>query len=658
MENLTPKTTPIVDSDKKLVEDIENKKQQGEIVINTQYPLLNYATPLQWEEEMRTSWLNQEPPELTYLTTDIYVQMLGFAKSNIRKFLGKVAGGEVKFTVHAFNSIDGFSSDVLARTGKALLEAALRDSRDSYDFYLSVMEAAIAGTCFEYHGFEVDLQENEHVEYTNPLTMEQQTTKKTTLRSYRPKSTIIGFENFLFPSPFYPIQEQPWVIWKTTLPFEVFKHNFRKFKNVGNVRPGGTTDEGDPFYAKILSSVNQDEVEILRYYSRIDNTHCIVANGVILFKGVNPFKHGLYPFTRKVFSEFGGKFFMYGDAFPNLIKGENSLINYLWTLMSHQQKWASTPMVISADPSFSLDEGPIEAMQVLKEMSQGDLRVEKTPDVGGGAMGMIGKLQEFIREFSGNLGGGGDLFTPQGGQVAVTQILMANEESLKAIGFNMFFIKSGEQEKKLQQFSNVRQFYTLPQMHLMTGQTMTDVYSFKYPLIRVEDQEIRDQEQGTMLIQMYEESDPTLDINKIKERVQILQEVESLNGKKAKSIAIDPKEFDLVKWSVFVDDVLTQARNVSLEVTDRMETFNFFKEQVMTGVLDDVDLKRMAWWTHEPKGLDKNKFKTSKNPLDSMQTALTGPGNQTPGGSGSTSEIMGSGARASQQFQKNASVTK
>lgn len=634
-------TMTIPKEEKEIIAKVLDGYAKGRNILDTTYPLLRGYTPLEWIDRNRAQYLGEERPELRILAPDVYVQVLNFTKTNVRKLLASFAQQGVKVQISAVNKSRNFGSDKDAKIGDALLKYGLDKSRDEDSFLASALEAVTVGTCFEYNGFSIDVtSKSERVtkKYNLDTGQYEAVSGGGELKYMGLVSKIVPVNDFLFSDPYTPIQDQPFVIWRERVNIEAFRKLYSGYpqERINRVKPGIFTiynneNEEAYFDKSLVTDLEQNQVEIIRYYEKFTNSYIVVANGELIENGVMPFIHGQYPFTRKVFSDFSGQFFMYGDSFPNLIAGEQELMNYMWTLMTHQQKWASTPFITAREGSFGLDQEPIEAMSVIKVNEQDDIMVQKTPDVSSGGMAMIGKLQEFIREFSGNLSGGSDLFTPQGGKVQSSQLMMANQNALINSGFSMVYIEKGERDKKEQQFWNCKQFYTLPQINMVSGGSLTQNYNFKYSTLYVNNATIDDNQKGLMILKMFDPTEQNLDMEALREELSILEEIERAQGRKAKAIAYGIESFNKVEWSIKIEKFSSYTKNQQLELEKRTMAYNFLRENAMMGILTDVNLPEVAKWVVELfDGLDESKIFNSVGAIPGQMQQQQLPGGQTP----------------------------
>ena len=595
--------------DKEILKKVSQAYRDGLKTLDTGYPLLKGLTPMQFAERGRAQFLGIELPQLSILSPDVYIQFLNFTKTNIRQLLATFASQGVKTHVSAHNLNKKFYSQRMSRIGQAIFEYWLnkRDNgvNDSDKFLDSAMEATVTGTCFEFNGFSMRQKKKRKLISHDIVTGKSEWEEDMVVEHMGIDSQIVAIEDLLLPNPFLPIQDQPYIVWRRIIDVATFETMYSGHSKLNQVEGGKYFEYAErEIFFDVPRDLDSREVELVTYYDKFNNVQIIIANGVIMEDDVIPFEHGEYPFTRKVFGELSGKFFMYGDSFPNLIGGEQGLINYLWTLMAHQQKWGSTPFIVARDGSFGKDQEDIEAMTVMQVNEMDDFRIEKTPSVDGGAISMIGKLQEFIRDFSGNLSGGSDLFTPSGGKVQATQLMMAQEQAQKSAGFSMYYIQRGELQKKTQQFHNCKQFTSLPNMYAISGEnSLTDVYDFKFDTIAVDNIQLERTKRGRMIVQMVDQSSDGFDPDKISEELQILKEAEYENGaKNVDAVAVDIKQLSRVEWTIKVEELSTHLQNQAIEIEKRELAWQKSLEATQMGI--QINLQSVFEWKMQPYDID------------------------------------------------------
>jgi hypothetical protein len=220
------------------------------------------------------------------------------------------------------------------------------EDTDDYEEFMThvLLESIIKGTSIAYEGVEFKERKIRDVKGMNDdISVTSKTEKCTKLFG-----SIVPLEEF------YPgsvsirrIKDMPFCFWREVIPYTKFLLDWSDFKKSEIVAPhrGYTNQEQRPYFVDYISDgVKEGEVEIIRYYDKMNDEYVILANGIWL-NPINtkdgdeeicpiPFTHKNLPFWEVKFDFLGNWF--YGKSLPDRLKALQDILNVLTNMLLDQ----------------------------------------------------------------------------------------------------------------------------------------------------------------------------------------------------------------------------------------------------------------------------------------------------------------------------------
>ena len=163
------------------------------------------------------------------------------------------------------------------------------EEKDNFEEFLTqfLLEAIVKGTAIGYEGMEYHERKVRDVKGRgDDITISEGTIKETKLYA-----ELVPLEEF------YPahvgirtIKQMPHCFWRREISYDEFKANWMMYERFVHVKPHAPLSqwrEQRPFYLDYISTtVQPGNVEIVRYYDKVNDVYVVLANGVWL----NPIK--------------------------------------------------------------------------------------------------------------------------------------------------------------------------------------------------------------------------------------------------------------------------------------------------------------------------------------------------------------------------------
>jgi hypothetical protein len=202
-----------------------------------------------------------------------------------------------------------------------------------------------------------------------------------TLRAAR-EGTVIGFEGYkktklydgidsqTIPlTDFYPsditkfhMRDQLQCVWRSVIDFTDFKEKYDGWYQADKVKVRGSiTTEEVPFFS-VSQDLENDQVEILRWFSKFDDEFFVTVNGILITdpksagcKLSNRRKDGEMGFWKTVYEPFDDNFF-YGRSLPDLMSDNQDAIDFLFNAMFDKEILAvMRPILVGGVNSLTSD---------------------------------------------------------------------------------------------------------------------------------------------------------------------------------------------------------------------------------------------------------------------------------------------------------------
>lgn len=339
-----------------------------------------------------------------------------------------------------------------------------QEKRGDHIQFDATFSAVEKGTCVTYEGFQVKKAKIKKISKYDPLTGDVDYSMSEEILWSDCESEILDLLDF-FPGDLTKtnVQRMPDCAWRTFVDIDTFKIEFGHYKNANFVKVGGDASDMSFFKDYISKEVGKDKVEILRYFSKVDDEFHILANGVLLTKVGNPLPwvdkledRGM-PFWVNRFEIIDEKFF-YGMSLPFKVKGHQDVLDIAYRMMINSAILTGNSPILTDDTEmeeeYNIHPGGI------KYHSRGSTAVQM--DFGPSTEAAY-RLAQFasrnadeatVDDTSAGIGGNKG--------VSATQSLIASQEAKKLISLFSVCLEQGVQARAYLVTSRILQFYHLP----------------------------------------------------------------------------------------------------------------------------------------------------------------------------------------------------
>lgn len=546
-------------------------------------------------------------PLLDQTQSNIFIN---FTRNAIISYLSKVAMSPVKAHIIAVNKKTGLVDQQFADLLEDLNQYSLNAENAPAKFLQAALECVTKGTVVVYEGYA----KNEQKEKI-PLDFDAVTGKIKYKEGVRVIfdncfQEVVPLEDFYITNAFQPdVQKQPKVIWRRMTSYAEAKAEFSQYKNWKYVRPGAYTIANDiqTFYRNaMMTEMQKDQVEILRYYCRYENTHVVLINGVVLYDGPIPFKDGRYPFAKTINEPFGNDFF-WGNGSPNKYMGEQDLINSFINAMTDKTINSLLPTGLSSDLDDLIEDDSIEIGKFRKVGDIDKWKWWEAPPVNSGEINMFQNVLSLARESANT--DAGSLTTPRGGKVQTRQVLLKQQEIMQKLAFNMNFLEDMERDRTDLRVAHMLQFYSIPKIEKITGKRGKEIEKLTFRDIQLNDVRLSDGRKGTKFIKLIgdEYKNPD-DRAKLSDDLSVKEVMGEISGTPTEALALSVDTFMDYNNSIQVVKNSSYERNQALDQASRMEFANW---RMQLAQVAPVNAKELIGWVEEAFDIDTERFENA-----------------------------------------------
>lgn len=296
------------------------------------------------------------------------------------------------------------------------------------------------------------------------------------------EGTVIGFEGYrktsqwegidsriipledIYPSDLtqFHMEDQQRLIWRSVINKDEFDEKFSKWYQYGKVKirdnVSGTGNEEMSFF-NISNTIIENQVEILRYFDKLNNEFFVVANGILI---VNPTSSGSklsnvrndgeLGFWKTVFEVYGS--FFYGRSLPDLMKDAQDGIDFLFNAMFDKELLSVMRPILTGGINNILDDyvRPGEFMEVT------DVDQIKELDYKGADTSSFRILQQLQdrQSFVSSIDAPGQGIA--GSTKTATEVDRAREAARRISTLLGTFVKYGKQQKARLRAGTIQQY--------------------------------------------------------------------------------------------------------------------------------------------------------------------------------------------------------
>lgn len=582
------------------------------------YNQFNGLNLIECIDDWTKRWNGYIPPSSQLLDDYQSRIFLNFTRNQVISYLSKVAMQKPKAKIKAVNKKTGMSDQLWSDVLEDLNRYSLDEENGEARFMEAAQECTVKGTVIVYEGYR-----KEHQKVKVPQGFDAESGQMRYKEEWKTifdncYQAVRPLEDFYISNIYQPdIQKQPWIVDRTvTTEFEG-KAEFGHYPNWKYVQPGNYSVAIDPttFYRnKLVSDLQPDQCEVIRYYSRKDNVHIILVNGVVLYDGPIPRKDGRYPYAKGIYEPYEVPFF-YGMGFPHKIMGEQDLQNIFINMMADKTFGSLLPYGLSSDLDDLIEDDVLQPNKIRKVGDINKWKFDTLPSVNASEQGMLNTILGLGKENAGDMGGVAGPGPLKGGKVTARQLLLRQQESMQKLGFSMGFLEDMEVDRTTLRINSIVQFYSIPKIEKITGRDGKEVEQMMYRDIRVDETKLDDGRIGTRIVkivspEVVQNPDAKL---ALKNEMGIAEAIGDEKGTPTEFLAVVADTFYDYNFSVQVVKNSSYEQNEALEQAKRHELADW-RLGLMAKFQYPVNMKELVDWVQEPYGLDTERFDVEQQP--------------------------------------------
>lgn len=603
---------------------------KGRNILQKTYNYFNGRNLLDCIDDWTKRWNGYIPESSPLLDATQSQIFLNFTRNAVIAYLAKVALTLAKPKFVAVNKKLGVNSTKFAEFLKDANTYSLNAESGDSKFFSAALETATKGTCITYEGYMKQEQDME-VPVKYDAVIGKVTTKKQKRVIYDDcYQEIHPIEDFFIGNPYQPdIQKQPFILPRKITTYSDAKAEFGHYPNFEYVKAGAYTlvAEATTFYRNTLATdLNQDQVEVLKWYSRILNRHIVLINGVPMYDGVIPFKDGKYPYAKAIHEPFGNDFF-WGASLVNKIMGEQDLKNMVFNMMVDKTQGSLLPFGLTSDLDDLIEDEVLAPNKIRKVGDINKWKFETLPGINAGEVQMLSLIDKELNENTGGATGAGSSSSPRGGKLPVRQILLQQQESMQKLGFSTSYLEDYECDRTKLRVSHILQFYSIPKLSKVTGATPDEMKQLVYRDLTLNNVKLSDGRVGTRVIKLADKMD-SAGRQKMADNLSVLEIMGEETGTPTEALAVDVSTFNDYNFDVQIIKNSTYERNQVLEQSSRMEFANW---RLALAQAAPVNAPEIIKWVEESFDIDSARFEGQPGP---QQDTAANAANGQPGGGG------------------------
>jgi hypothetical protein len=608
---------------------------RGRMVINKTYGQFNGRNLFDCIDDWTKRWNGYIPKASPLLDKSQSRIFLNFTRNQIISYLAKTALSIPKPEITAVNKKSNLEDKKFAEVLKDLNQYSLNAENGDAKFLESAIEVTTKGTVIKYEGYakaeqEIDVPVSFDALNGKVVSKKQ---KKTTYDDCFQE--LVPIEDFYISNPYQPdIQKQPWVVWRKITSYQEAETEYGHYPNFKSVPKAAYLLASEPttFYRNTLQTeLGMDRVEIIRYYNKSKNFHCVILNSIVIYHGAIPFKDGRYPFAKGIFEPFDNYFF-WGASFVHKIQGDQDLLNTMWNMMIDKNNASMLPFGLSSDTDDFIED---ETLTVNKIRKVGDVNAWKfvqLPGVNAGETNMLQLAKDFANENSGNVQGAGSMMSPKGGRLPVWQIMLQQQETMAKMGFSTSFLENFERDRTELRISHILQFYSIPKVEKITGKRGKEIEKLAYRDVKLSDYQLSNGKKGTKLIKIIESPNDEERAN-LENELSVTEAQGELTGTPTEALAIVVDTFTDYNFEV---QIITNSSYQRSSVLDQKGRQEFAAWRIALQPIVPCDVAKLVKWVEEPMDIPTQEFElenpqAQQNPMMQQGMQQTGqPGQPNP----------------------------
>lgn len=538
-----------------------------------------------------------------------------FTRNKVLAILGKV------MEILPIASFTGRNDDDALKASILNELYSFTEEIDDYDEFMTffLLEAIVKGTAIGYE--DIDFQKKKHRDVKgvgDDISVTETTDTITKLYG-----SVVPLEEF-YPSSvsIRKIKDMPYCFWRKVVTYTKFIElysNYSKSEMVEAKRTF-TEDEMRPYYQDLIdSSVPDGDVEIIKYFDKLNDQYVIIANGIWLNpistksgEGVAeeispmPWNHKELPFWDVKFDFFGD--FFYGKSLPDRLKSMQDVLNVLTNMLLDQSFLTIFPPLLT-NGFDSIEDDYLRPGRRTPVDTQGlpisqAFQVLQQPTPSGWHQYILEYTRQVMEEssldkVSSGTAGGGDRTTAQEIRVAASGV---------AAMLQMFarMINEGIKRKAELRAQNLMQFgfnNEAPLLRQVLGSGAGEDANKAFTIIRRDNTVLSEGKRGTKVIEVYKDQASLPNRGEIKARAT----VSTLNsGNEVEIVAIPPTYLRDFQFDV---QIKLNPKNESTKEVEK--ALQLEKVRVYTTFFPNmINMQELAAQTAEKMGDDPVKLLT------------------------------------------------
>lgn len=486
---------------------------------------------------------------------------------------------------------------------------------DDYEEFMThvLLESIIKGTAIGYEGIEHRERKIRDIKgFDDDITV----TEKTELSS-KLFGAITPLEDF-YPSSvsIRRIKDMPFCFWRNVITYTQFLQDWNQFDQSKYVEPKRMFSEKElrPFFVDYISdNVSEGEVELIRYYDKMNDQYIVIANGIWLNPikvGDSqeicplPFNHKELPFWEVKFDFLGNWF--YGKSLPDRLKSLQDILNVLTNMLLDQSILTIFPPLLTNGFDSIEDDylrpgrrTPVDTQGL--PINQAFMKLD---------LGTPSGWHQYILDYTKNIMEEASLDRVSSGQAGTGDRTTAQEVRMAADGVSAILqlfarmINYGVKRKASLRASNILQFGLDEKSTLIPrilGEEGVKDMNEAFSVYTVDGASLSSGKRGTKIIELYSDKKGLPTKASVKARSIVSSKV---SGKETEILAMTPDYLRNYQFDVKLTSNPKAASSKELEKALQLEKvrvyMSFFPEQ--------IDMNELAASTAEKMGDDPAKI--------------------------------------------------
>jgi hypothetical protein len=511
--------------------------------------------------------------------------------------------------------LEGRVVEEAARAIKDLIKHSQEKDRYVLKMLLLLTETVSKGTAFIDESYVMEVRKIKEIKSWDPLTNEMETEKKEIIDYEGFRSAVIDPREIYLGNIFeFDIDRQPFIFRRQVLNFHDAKIRYGQLMNWKFVKPGvrNTEEEdaaGDYFEPQITGDMEENDVEVLHYWSKPDDEIAIIVNGILLTKLGTPipYTHKKYPITKSIFEVMSSRF-AYGKSMPDRLQGEQDVIDTLYRMVIDKSYLSIFPPLL-AKGFEKITTDIIVPGKVTPVDSESEISVP------AGVAGGVGNELNLISYIEGSMDRSSidpqQLGASASGERSATQVLEAKRGAQTILGLFGFMIAFAVEDMMALRVQNILQFWAKEERLIMKDGQRESIAN----IFQLQDQELNDGSLGTREISFLPENIQPSSIEIFREEKRLKR-----RGKNMNKVFIDPEKIRQYNWVVRVKANPSNRMSPELRKVLGLEFYNQFVNEPLI-IREKLVADTMKLWDKDPSEYIKSKEQLQAEQQKAQQAA-------------------------------------